>query len=738
MTESLEGGSLGPHYTVPGILHYLQSEFTSYELDRIRWEDERTSLKAQISFLQGEREGHQNMLHCLVKRIKMLENALRQERLDKNDSQINGEVSSDMYDDEVDGYFETPKPPVNEQVKKGRFLLKQYLNEIGSTDHLLNARTARLQMMQSLANSDMIPTFHKPPVTDQSTSPAPDNRHIEHNRSRVNQDASGGRRILYHESNDPKVVTIIDDDDDSSDEEKEFSSPQSDEERAALREFDILDNFMDDGDDDDDDDDDEDDQEMEDDGDDDPSSFSNQLMNHKDNSLQRGSQGIKSWNNYDSLDMYSGRNGKRFNRKGPNVRINYDDEEAPVPNQLPKGTDNIPSGMKVSTKSNKEFKDIDFLQTNKDSKKIDNNEDSLFSFQTSLGELAGIQVSNDIESYDNFSLNQSNKFWWQLKCSMRAHFDSVRQLCFSPDKPLLFTASEDCTLRMWDVETLNQYKKGGPDVEPCYTFRGHTAPVLCCACANTTDILLFSGSADATVRYWRLPDAAELNIYDPYDGLVEEGELRGHEEAVWSIASHPTSLQAVSCGADGLACVWDISLPNPHVTTFKSPDGSAATCVDYIRNDPDSYMIAVGYLSSVVLVYSIPQNRIVSTLECESTATREPVNSLVSHPTNSTIIAGYNDKFIRIFDIATGELLHHMTTHTEAVTSVTIDASGMYLATVGHDSSLRIWNIEDKSCTQEMTAHQRKYDEAILSVAFHPTQTFIATAGADSTIKLYQ
>ena len=47
-----------------------------------------------------------------------------------------------------------------------------------------------------------------------------------------------------------------------------------------------------------------------------------------------------------------------------------------------------------------------------------------------------------------------------------------------------------------------------------------------------------------------------------------------------------------------------------------------------------------------------------------------------------------------------------MTTHIEAVTSVTIDPSGVYLATVGHDCSLRIWNIEDKSCTQEMTAHQ--------------------------------
>ena len=45
MTESLEGAPSGPQYTVPGILHYLQHEFTTYEVDRIRWEDERAALK---------------------------------------------------------------------------------------------------------------------------------------------------------------------------------------------------------------------------------------------------------------------------------------------------------------------------------------------------------------------------------------------------------------------------------------------------------------------------------------------------------------------------------------------------------------------------------------------------------------------------------------------------------------------------------------------------------------------
>ena len=38
---------------------------------------------------------------------------------------MNGEANPEIYEDDIDGYFDPPKPPVNEQVKKGRFLLKQ-------------------------------------------------------------------------------------------------------------------------------------------------------------------------------------------------------------------------------------------------------------------------------------------------------------------------------------------------------------------------------------------------------------------------------------------------------------------------------------------------------------------------------------------------------------------------------------------------------------------------------------
>ncbi|KAM3163587.1 Far8 [Lachancea thermotolerans] len=43
-----------PMYTLPGVMHYLQTEFTRNERDRIGWELERSEMKTRIAQLEGE------------------------------------------------------------------------------------------------------------------------------------------------------------------------------------------------------------------------------------------------------------------------------------------------------------------------------------------------------------------------------------------------------------------------------------------------------------------------------------------------------------------------------------------------------------------------------------------------------------------------------------------------------------------------------------------------------------
>ncbi|XP_015706675.1 striatin-4, partial [Coturnix japonica] len=73
------GTGTGSGLNLPGILQFIQNEWARFETEKGRWEEERERLQAQVSLLQGQRRGQEKLQADLVRRIKMLEVALRQE-----------------------------------------------------------------------------------------------------------------------------------------------------------------------------------------------------------------------------------------------------------------------------------------------------------------------------------------------------------------------------------------------------------------------------------------------------------------------------------------------------------------------------------------------------------------------------------------------------------------------------------------------------------------------------------
>ena len=163
---------LAVSYTMPGILHYLQHEWNRYELDRQQWEVEKAELMTKISFLQGERRGQENLKNNLVRRIKMLEVALKQERIKYQKIKLGTESNelklpianpiNETNDDMENSSFSIAQHPIlNKEntiagsTKQGRQILKQYLQEIGYTDTIIDVRSARLRTLLGLkANSN--------------------------------------------------------------------------------------------------------------------------------------------------------------------------------------------------------------------------------------------------------------------------------------------------------------------------------------------------------------------------------------------------------------------------------------------------------------------------------------------------------------------------------------------------------------------------------------------------------
>lgn len=137
------------------------------------------------------------------------------------------------------------------------------------------------------------------------------------------------------------------------------------------------------------------------------------------------------------------------------------------------------------------------------------------------------------------------------------------------------------------------------------------------------------------------------------------------------------------------------------------------------------------------------------------------INRVISHPTLPLTITAHEDRHIRFYDNNTGKLAHAMVAHLDAVTCLAVDPNGLYLLSgsmslltvislpfdrinairsielAGHDCSIRLWNLENKTCVQEITSHRKKFDESIFDVAFHPSKPFIASAGADALAKVF-
>lgn len=209
-------------YTMPGILHYLQHEWNRYELDRQQWDVEKAEFMTKISFLQGERRGQENLKNNLVRRIKMLEVALKQERVKYQKLKFGGEPNqnelklptsnamsnnNDDNNDEENSSFSIAQHPIlnkenttTSSTKQGRQVLKQYLQEIGFTDTIIDVRSARLRTLLGLKSNSQ----------NNSALNLLTNPHQPHHSTNDNFDANDplanlihGNKQLLQLSNDP-------------------------------------------------------------------------------------------------------------------------------------------------------------------------------------------------------------------------------------------------------------------------------------------------------------------------------------------------------------------------------------------------------------------------------------------------------------------------------------------------------------------------------------------------------
>uniref|UniRef100_A0A8B9N2M8 Striatin-4 n=1 Tax=Accipiter nisus TaxID=211598 RepID=A0A8B9N2M8_9AVES len=325
---------------------------------------------------------------------------------------------------------------------------------------------------------------------------------------------------------------------------------------------------------------------------------------------------------------------------------------------------------------------------------------------------------------------------WSPKFTLRSHYDAVRGLAFHPAEAALLTASEDGTLKLWNLQKPVAPKKNAAlDVEPVYAFRGHRGPVLAIAmgCDST---LCCSAGMDARIRCWCLPDL-DMDPYDGYDPGVLSGVLEGHRDAIWGLAFNPAGDRLASCSADGTVRIWDPRREDGAcLSTYDAQsEHGVPTSVTFLATQPGHAVAA--FQTGAAVLYDVEVARPVLVLEAQMGGGGSQINQVVSHPSQPLTITASDDHGIRFLDNRTGKVIHSMVAHLDAVTCLAVDPNGVFLMSGSHDCSLRLWHLAHKTCVQELTAHRKKHEEAVHAVAFHPSRALSASAGADALAKVF-
>uniref|UniRef100_A0AAR2KXT4 Striatin n=1 Tax=Pygocentrus nattereri TaxID=42514 RepID=A0AAR2KXT4_PYGNA len=703
------GEAARAQYSIPGILHFLQHEWARFEVERAQWEVERAELQAQIAFLQGERKGQENLKKDLVRRIKMLEYALKQERAKYHKLKYGTELQQGDMKAPNDGNENEalPEPP-NSQLswKQGRQLLRQYLQEVGYTDTILDVKSQRVKALLGLAgDSGERPGERRPEPMVNGTEPS---------SLKDSTTTMMGKKVSASPSS--SSADLSDD-------------PDTEE---ALKGFDFLASSED----------------ME------GSSESPGTGDTADWDKEEQSPMSEAWDVDQGLisklkEQYrkerKGKKGvKRPNRsKLQDMLANLRDAEDLPSMQPPVAPPARPSLPRLNEHDLGRADEVEALTFPPSSgKSFIMGADEALENELGLGELAGLTVANEAESlaYDITNNKDALRKTWNPKFTLRSHFDSIRSLAFHPVEPVLVTASEDHTLKMWNLQKTAPTKKcAALDVEPIYTFRAHRGAVLCVVMSSNGE-QCFSGGVDATIQSWNTPNP-NIDPYDSYEPSVLRGALCGHTDAVWGLVYSSAHHRLLSCSADGTVRLWNAADTSPALAVFnENKDLGIPSSVDLVCSEPAHMVTAFSNgrmgIFNMETRQLVLENRVTAENGLSSNAPHQ-INKVLSHPTLPITITAQEDRHIRFFDNNTGKLIHSMVAHLDAVTSLAVDPNGLYLMSGSHDCSIRLWNMESKTCIQEFTAHRKKFDESINDVAFHPTKCYIGSAGADALAKVF-
>jgi guanine nucleotide-binding protein subunit beta-2-like 1 protein len=276
--------------------------------------------------------------------------------------------------------------------------------------------------------------------------------------------------------------------------------------------------------------------------------------------------------------------------------------------------------------------------------------------------------------------------------ALRGHNHFVSDVVISTDGQFALSASWDCTLRLWEIESgvctrrfigcICTHKKSEEKCKVCNSFPGHTKDVLSVA-FSADNRQIVSGSRDKTLKLWNTLGKCQYTIQEEnrhtewvscvrfspssqapvivsagWDKLVKvwslencklRANLVGHTMYLNTVTVSPDGSLCASGGKDGTAMLWDLTEGKQ---LYKLEAGDIIHSLVF---SPNRYWLVAATTTSIK-IWDLESKGMVDELRVDVAPTGK--NSQIPYCTclawsadGSDLYAGYTDNIIRVYHV---------------------------------------------------------------------------------------